>query len=159
MNRHRFTGGAPLRFQGDVGQVGGMELLPFGFLVFVSATLLFANVWGVIDAKFAVTSAAREATRAFVEADGVDAAIAEALSRGEETMIAYGRGGERASVGEPVLAEPFGRCARVSITVTYEVPVIAIPFIGGFGSLEPVESTHSEIVDPFRDGLEGVASC
>jgi hypothetical protein len=85
--------------------------------------------------------------------------ITEALSRGEETMIAYGRNGERASVGEPVLAEPFGRRARVSIIVTYEVPVIAIPFIGGFGSLEPVESTHSEIVDPFRDGLEGVASC
>ncbi|MFT5203188.1 MAG: hypothetical protein ACI9C1_002585 [Candidatus Aldehydirespiratoraceae bacterium] len=159
MNRHHSVSGAPSRVGGDAGQVGGMEVLPFGFLVFISATLMFANVWGVIDAKFAVTSAAREATRAFVEADGVDAAIAEARSRGEETMIAYGRGGDRANVGEPVLAEPFGRCARVSITVTYEVPVIAIPFIGGFGSLDPVESTHSEIVDPFRDGLEGVASC
>jgi len=139
--------------------VGGIEVLPFGFLVFVSATLLFVNLWGIVDAKFAVTAAAREATRAFAEADSESAAVAAARQRGTETLDAYGRGGDRGTVGLPVLAEPFGRCARVTITVSYEVPVLAIPFLGGLGSLSPVESTYTEIVDPFRSGLAGVAGC
>jgi hypothetical protein len=147
------------RCRGDAGQVGGIEVLPFGFLVFISVTLLFVNVWGVIDAKFAVSAAAREASRAFVEADSGSAAVEAAIRRGNETLDAFGRGGERATVRPPVLAEPFGRCVRVTITVAYEVPVIAVPFLGGFGSLSPVESTSSEIVDPFRSGLDGVANC
>jgi hypothetical protein len=57
------------------------------------------------------------------------------------------------------MTEPFRRCVRVSITVSYEVPVIAVPFIGGFGSATPVESTHSALVDPFRSGVDGAASC
>jgi Flp pilus assembly protein TadG len=147
------------RCRGDAGQVGGIEVLPFGFLLFISATLLFVNVWGVIDAKFAVTAAAREASRAFVEADSESAAVEAATRRGNETLDAYGRGGERATVGTPVLSQPFGRCVRVTITVAYEVPVIAIPFLGGLGSLSPVRSTSTGIVDPFRSGLDGVTSC
>lgn len=159
MNRKTAAHIASSRCRGDIGQVGGMEVLPFGFLVFICGTLLFVNVWGVIDAKFAVTAAAREAARAYVEADDAAQAHAEAQARAVETMDAYGRGGDRVTIANAELSEPFGRCARVSITVTYDVPIIAIPFIGGLGNLEPVESTHTEIVDPFRDGLDGVASC
>ena len=147
------------RCRGEAGQVGGIEVLPFGFLVFVSATLMFANVWGVVDAKFAVTAAARESARAFVEADSAEAAASAATRRAEETLVAYGRGGDRATIEAPSLAEPFGRCARVTIVVSYEVPVIAIPFIGGFGSIAPVEATHTEVVDPYRGGLDGPTSC
>ena len=53
----------------DCGQVGGIEVLPFGLLVFIVGTLLVANAWAVVDAKLAVTSAAREAVRSYVEAD------------------------------------------------------------------------------------------
>lgn len=147
------------RARGDRGQVGGIEVLPFGFLVFVGATLLFVNVWGIIDAKFAVTAAAREAARAFVEADTEAAAVQAARRRGTETLRAYGRDGERSSVGSPTLDEPFSRCARVTITVTYRLPALTIPFIGGLGSLAPVEATHTEIVDPFRSGLAGATTC
>ena len=49
-----------------------MEVLPFGFLMFVSVTLLLANAWAVIDAKLAVSAAAREAVRAYVESDDPD---------------------------------------------------------------------------------------
>lgn len=153
------TAGEPRRGRGDAGQVGGVEVLPFGFLVFVSATLLIVNAWGVIDAKFAVTSAAREAVRAFVEADSAADGSRVASARGLETLEAYGRNDERAAVGAPELDEPFGRCARVSITVSYEVPLIAIPFIGGFGSATTVQATHSAVVDPFRSGLAGPATC
>ena len=147
------------RGRGDAGQVGGIEVLPFGLLLFVGATLLFVNVWGVIDAKFAVTAAARESVRAFVEATSEEQATAIARQRAVETLTAYGRGGDRAAVDAPVLAEPFGRCARVSITVSYAVPSIVIPFIGGFGAATRVSSTHSGVVDPFRSGLDGVAAC
>lgn len=147
------------RCRGDRGQVGGIEVLPFGFLVFVAATLLIANVWGVVDAKFAVSAAAREATRAYVEADSADQAAATSQQRGHETLAAFGRADGRASVGQPVLAEPFGRCTRVTIVVSYSVPVIAVPFIGGLGNIAPVTSSHTAIVDPFRDGLHGEANC
>lgn len=153
------TGSDCGRCRGDAGQVGGIEVLPFGFLVFVAATLLFVNVWGVIDAKFAVTAAARESTRAFVEAGSATEAAAAAGRRAEETLAAYGRDGARASIGAPQLAGAFGRCARVTVSVSYKVPVIAIPFIGGLGSIEPVSSTHTAVVDPFRSGLSGAATC
>lgn len=149
----------PCRCRGDAGQVGGIEVLPFGLLTFVSATLLFVNAWGVIDAKFAVTAAARESVRAFIEADTLAEATATATRRGTETLGAWGRDDERATVGSPAIGASFGRCVRVSITVSYEVPLIQVPFIGGFGSATPVESTHSALVDPFRSGLDGPSTC
>lgn len=147
------------RLHGDGGQVGGIEVLPFAFLVFVSATLLFTSVWAFVDAKFAVSAASREAVRAFVEADSAPEAAAIAQRRGRETLDAYGRSGERATVGDPELEAAFGRCVRVTITVSYEVPAITIPFLGGLGSATPVVSTHSALVDPFRSGLAGPATC
>ena len=128
-------------------------------MIFISGTLLFANVWGVIDAKLAVTSAAREAARAYVEAPGAIAATAAADQRAMETLAAYGRDGERAQVMVPAPTDGYTRCARVSVTVSYDVPALAIPFIGGFGDLAPVTSTFTELIDPFRDGISGVALC
>ena len=43
----------PIRRRGERGQAGGMEVLPFGLLVFVAGTLLLVNIWGVVDTKFA----------------------------------------------------------------------------------------------------------
>ena len=147
------------RRRGDRGQVGGIEVLSFGFAVFVSMTLVVANAWGVVDAKLAVTSAAREAVRAYVESADSSTAAAAAARRASETLSAYGRSGARATVGEPVLAGSFRRCGRVAVTVSYDLPVIAVPFFGGLGSLPPVSSTFSEVIDPFRSGLAGSARC
>ncbi len=141
------------RRQGDHGQVGGIEVLPFGFLIFVSVTLLIANAWGVIDAKLAVTSAAHEGVRAYVEADNATTAATAARQRAAETLNGYGRGGARATIGTPVLNGDFRRCARVTLTVSYDLPIVAVPFIGGLGRLKPVTSTLTEVVDPFRSGL------
>ena len=59
------TGGGPAErvplLRGDAGMVGGIEVLPFGVLIFVVGSLLVANAWAVVDTKFMVTSAAREA--------------------------------------------------------------------------------------------------
>jgi len=152
-------GGRHRRWRGDQGQAGGIEVLPFGFLVFVSGVLLMANVWGVIDAKMAVSGAAREATRAFVEHDDLRSAGEASARRAREALAAYGRNDSRASVAVPKLSHGFRRCGRVSITVSYEVPAISLPFIGGLGSLSAVSSTHSELIDPFRDGIAGAAQC
>jgi hypothetical protein len=46
------------------------------------------------------------------------------------------------------------RCRKVTATVTYRVPTIAVPWIGAFGSgFLTTSARHSEIVDPFRSGL------
>ena len=143
----------------DRGQVGGIEVLPFAFLLFASVTLVIANAWGVVDAKLAVTASAREAVRAYVETTGDSAAADAARRRAVETLDAYGRGGSRSTIGEPSVEGPYRRCGRVTVTVAYELPVIAVPFIGGLGHLRPVESTFTEVIDPFRSGLPGTARC
>ena len=54
---------------------------------------------------------------------------------------------------------PFARCTRVTVTVHHPVPAIRLPFIGGFGHAFDVVARQSEVVDPYRSGLPGEASC
>lgn len=145
------------RCHADHGQVGGIEALPFGLLIFVVGTLLIANAWAVVDAKFATDAAARQAARTFVE--GVDAATAarEATDSALASIAGHGRDPDRARV-EAVGSLDLVRCARATFQVTYEVPALTLPFIGGYGPAPfRVRSTHSELVDPFRSGLPGSA--
>ncbi len=136
----------------DGGFVGGFEAIPFGVLVFVVGTLLIVNAWAVVDAKLAVTAASREGVRVFVESDA-DTASQQAASRAAQALTAFGRSDGREIVG-PVVAEgSFSRCARVAMEVSYEVPAISLPWIGGFGDGVTVRSVHSEIIDPYRDGV------
>lgn len=163
MRRHRHKPCDAIRSQesrlrGDIGQVAGIEVLPFGFLLFVCVTLLFVNVWGVIDAKLAVTTAAREAARAYSESATESVAQSAATTRATETLSAYGRDAQSASV-DVVSLTPFGRCTRTKITVSYRVPAISLPFIGGLDGPQRVESSFTEVVDPFRNHLAGAAKC
>ncbi|HEV8297037.1 MAG TPA: hypothetical protein VGQ20_07070 [Acidimicrobiales bacterium] len=147
-------GAALGRWRNEQGQVGGIEVLPFGLLVFVAGSLLIANAWAVVDAKLAVTAAAREATRAYVEAPDAVAAQHAARARARETLSAYGRGDDGRVDVDVGAEQRLVRCARVSITVTYEVPALTVPFVGGFGGAIHAKATHTELVDPYRDGLE-----
>lgn len=137
------------------GQAGGIEALPFGILVFVVGALLIASAWAVIDAKLAVVSAAREGARTYVESDGAAEAGARARAAAEEAMANHGRGGP---VDVEIDAPSFTRCAPVAVRVAYEVPAVPLPWIGGLGAIE-VAATHRERIDPFRDGVPGVAAC
>jgi hypothetical protein len=151
----------------DRGQVGGIEALPFGLLIFVVGVLLIANAWAVVDAKLAVDAAARQASRHYVEADvggghTADEAAEAAVRAGLDALAAHGRDPAAASLGlsslEPVGGqEGFSRCARATFTARYEVPALTIPWIGGFGDGFAVTSSHSELVDPYRDGVPGSA--
>lgn len=161
--------GVRRRRHDDRGQMGGIEALPFGLLVFVVGTLLVVNCWAVIDAKLATDTAAREATRHFVEAPVVDAsgagvAESQAVAAGLEALAAAGRDPGRATVALTGLESPGGRgyvrCARATFTASYRVPALTLPWIGGYGGGFEVRSSHSELVDPFRDGVPGEAgSC
>jgi hypothetical protein len=139
------------RWRNERGQIGGFEVLPFGLLLFVAAMLVMTNAWAVIDAKLATSSAAREATRAYAESTSATEGYAAIERRAHEALAAYGRDGDRVEIR--IDAEPFGRCARVTVEVSYHVPALTVPFIGGFGSGVTARSRHSEIVDPYRSGL------
>ena len=129
------------------GQVGGLEGLVFGVLVFVFGTLLVGNAWAVVDAKSAASAAAREATRAFVESSG-DAAAVEA---GMQAFEGHGRSRDRARVVRT--AGELVRCERVVFEAAYVVPLVSVPVIGGAGQGLRVSARHSEVVDPYRSGL------
>ena len=143
-------------YRDERGQAGGIEALPFGLLIFVVGALLVASAWAVIDAKLAVVSAAREGARTYVESDDAGSAEVAAIAAAEEAMANHGRGGGiEVDIDSP---GSFTRCAGVQVQVTYEVPAVPLPWIGGLGAIR-VSSTHSERIDPFRDGLAGEAQC
>jgi hypothetical protein len=148
------------RWRDDSGQVGGIEVLPFGLLTFVVGTLLVANAWGVVDAKLTVTSAAREGVRAYVEATDQTSALAAADEAITQAVAGHGRDPDSTTIeirhdGD----EPFARCTRVTVTVHHRVPAIRLPFIGGYGHAFDVVASQSEVVDPYRSGLPGEATC
>jgi hypothetical protein len=142
----------------DEDGVAGLEALAFGVLIFVFGTLVVVNAWGVVDAKMATTAAAREATRAVVESDGTTDLGALAGSVAAGTLAGHGRDPDRLTA--TALTGSLARCARVRVEVTYRVPTIQVPLLGGFGDAGiEVRGTHTEVVDPFRSGLAGEADC
>lgn len=149
-----------LRLTGDRGSVGGVEAVPFGVLTFVVGSLLVANAWAVVDVKLAVTSASREATRRYVEAPSAERAHTDAIQAAQDVVRAHGRAPERVRVHVQHDGDrSWGRCTRVAVQLSYPVPALTLPWIGGYGDAFDVRAEHSEIVDPFRAGLAGVAEC
>lgn len=144
----------PARGRGEAGFVGGFEALPFGFLVFVAGTLLLANAWAVVDAHVAADAAATEAVRTFVEASGDGGA---AIAAGEQAALDAIEG-QGKSAGRTTIAwegAELVRCQPVTATVTYRVPTIAVPWLGSFGGgVVTTSARHTEVVDPWRSGLE-----
>jgi len=136
------------------GVIGGAEILPFGFLVFVVGTLLLLNVWGVIDGKLAAGAAAREAARAYVESPGpAEVAMEDAVGAATAAFEGHRIRTDTLSV-RAIDSTAFERCATATFEITYAVPTIRLPWIGGLGgSAVEVRARHSEVVDPYRDGV------
>jgi hypothetical protein len=125
----------------EAGFVGGFEGLLFGLL----------------DTKFAVDAAAREAVRAYVEAPDAGSAGQQSQEAALETLAGYGRPRPGATIR--LIGGGFGRCERVTIEVAERSPMIVLPWIGRVGSGGRVSAEHSELVDPFRAGLPGTSTC
>ena len=139
--------------------LAGVELLPFGFLIFVLGVLFFGQVWAVVNAKSMTESASREAARSFVESTGdIGNAAAEAQFAAEGVVSSSGRSSSRATV-TPVTPLKLERCALITYEVSYKVPLLVLPHLPSFGDGIIVKSSHTEIVDPFRSGLDGEAGC
>jgi hypothetical protein len=143
--------------RGDDGFAGGFEGLLFGLLLFIAGTLLVAFAWGVIDTKTAVTEAARQASRTYVEAPDAATAGGQAQAAAAAALQGYVRDPARARVR--MATGSFARCGRVTISVSYPAPLFLLPFIGRVGTGETVTADHSELVDPYRTGLPGTAQC
>jgi len=135
----------------ESGQLAGIEVIPFGLLTFVVGVLLIANAWAVVDAKIAVSTAAREATRAYVEApaDADPLTLADAAAR----SAISGAGRDPAQLVLTPLEATFARCETVRFEASYRIPAIRVPWIGGFGTGFTATARHAEIVDPYRTGL------
>jgi len=140
----------------ESGQLAGVEAVPFGLLTFVVGALLVANAWAVVDAKMAVSAAAREATRAYVEApaDGDPLALADAAAR----SAIEGAGRDPAQLVLRPSEATFARCGTVRFEASYRIPAIRVPWVGGFGAGFTATARHAEIVDPYRTGLPGPAN-
>lgn len=135
----------------EAGQLAGAEALPFALLVFVAGTLLVANAWAVVDAKAAASSAAREATRAYVESPVSSDPRARADAAGREAVRGMGRDPDKLRLVS--LEADFSRCAQVRFEARYPVPALTIPFVGRFGTGFWAVARHGEIVDPYRSGV------
>jgi hypothetical protein len=135
----------------EAGQFAGVETLPFGLLVFIVGVLLVANAWAVVDAKLAVVSAAREATRAYVESPPESDPVARAEAAARSAVEGAGRDPSRLTL-TPLDAD-FRRCAEVRFEARYPIPLLTLPFVGGYGSGFTAVARHGEIVDPYRSGV------
>jgi hypothetical protein len=145
------------RGSGEDGFVGGFEGLLFGFLIFVVGTLIVAHAWGIVDTKFAVVEAAKQAARTYVEAPSAAVAGPEAQQAADQALAGYGRVPGRAAVS--LESGDFGRCQRITIAVSYPAPILELPVVGRVGTGQSVRADHSELVDPYRTGLPGTSSC
>jgi len=138
------------------GALGGMEVLPFGFLLFVAGSLLLTNAWAVVDSKVAASAAAREAARAYVESTGPgEVALGQAHVAARAALEGHGRNPGRMRL-DAVGPLDFRRCARVTFEVGYRVATVTVPWVGAFGG-GVIETTarHSELVDPYRSDVPG----
>ena len=154
------------RAHGERGVVGGVEVLPLALLVFTAGMLLVMNAWAIVDARLAVAGAAREAVRTAVEAPDPTDAFSSGETAARQHFAGSGRDGDRLAItwssggsdGDRATGPAtFGRCQRLVATASYVVPAVAVPWIGGLGHAATVSATASELVDPLRDGVPGVA--
>jgi hypothetical protein len=137
MNEDGPVAGTGTGWADEAGFVGGLEALPFGVLVFVVGVAMLVNAWGVIDATLAASAAARRAAT-----DAIDGHKADP-----------GRWDLRTEGGADLR-----RCARVTFVVTYDVPTFRLPWVGSFGGrVITATGRHSEVVDPYRQGLSVAA--
>ena len=142
----------------ESGQIAGIEVLPLGVLTFLVTTLLVANAWAVVDAKLAVSAAAREATRAYVEAPGTSDPYALADAAARAAVVGFGRQGERLELR--LVSGAFARCQVVRFEASYRVPALVLLWVGdgGKGRGFTASAVHSEVVDPYRSGVPGAGS-
>ncbi len=136
------------------GQAGA-EVIAGCIVLIIGLVFVFANLWAVIDAKMAVSSAARNAAQAYVEES--TPGDAEFAARAEARELLSSRFPERWNA--QMSSDGFERCQPVSVRVTVDIALISVPFLGSFGGTKTVSATHRSRIDPFRSGVPGEIHC
>jgi len=139
----------------EVAGQAGVEVLGLGVLVFVIGTLVVANAWAVVDAKFAVAAAAREATRAYVEAAPADDPLGRAHEAARAAIASSGREPQRLTL--ELLEGGFARCRTVRFEASYPVTHVVLRALGDGPGTTIASARAAELVDPFRSGVPGEA--
>ena len=126
-----------------------VEFVHLSVLLMVPLVYVLIVVFQVQSAAFAVTEAARQAGRAYAQADSATEGRAVASAAVELALRDQGLAGDDLEVSAPDGLAPG---ASVRVTVVHQV---TLPVIGGlFGEVEPhipVRATHVEVVDRFRE--------
>ena len=127
-----------------------VEFTYLAVLLMVPLVYVLTTVFLVQRAAFAVTEAARQAGRAYVQAETPDEGRAVAAAAADLAMVDQGL----EATDPPAIEAGDGLTpgATVRVTVVHEV---TLPLIGGlFGEVQPhipVRATHVQVVDRFRE--------
>lgn len=129
-----------------------VEFLAVGLLVLVPIVYLVVTLARVQAAAFAVSTASREAGRAFTTATSEDSAYGRARAAAAISFEDYdfGSGGtvSVACDGAPCL-RPEGR-VEVVATVSVRLPLVPDFLAGAIPAAVPVSASHVATVDRFR---------
>jgi len=133
--------------------------MAFGILVFVIGTLVVVDAWGVVDAKMATSSGAREAARAYVEGPSQQGALRDA-----NQAVAVAMNGRRTRSWQLTVRNANGsagydRCGQVVAEVSTDLARVPLPLLRRAAGTFRIQSSHTEVVDPYRAGIPGTAKC
>lgn len=131
-----------------------VEFIVLGTLFLIPLVYLIATLAQVQGAAYAVTTAAREAGRAFTTAESEASAAPRAHAAAKVSLADFGQsvGSEGGEVliscdGAPCL-RPEGR-VQVTVRVTVHLPLVPPMFAGALPTEIPVSATHVSTVDRF----------
>jgi Flp pilus assembly protein TadG len=129
-----------------------VEFLVVGLLLLVPVVYFIVTLSRVQAAAFAVSTASREAGRAFTTATDEDVAYARAEAAARISFEDYNFGADGTMTlrcdGAPCL-RPAGRVEAVA-TVTVRLPLVPDVVSGALPAVLPVSATHVATVDRFR---------
>ena len=128
------------------GQVGGVESIPFGVLVFIVGTLIAVNGWAWLSTHRAADSIAREYLRTYTEQHSETEARAAASDVAGIIIESRSISPDRVTINAPTTHEP---CELAEVTVAIAIPAMRLPFITNLGA-RTVAVTHVERMDPYR---------
>jgi len=126
----------------------GQALVETAIVLPVLLVLAFGVVMAgrVVHAKIAVQAAAREAGRALATAPSEEGGLTDADTAARSAADGYGLSADGLSVA--LESNGFARDGTVTATVSYDVGLGGLPFIGDLDVT--VSSSHSENVEPYR---------
>ncbi|MCZ7525481.1 MAG: hypothetical protein M5U14_03285 [Acidimicrobiia bacterium] len=135
--------------RGEAGFVALEWATGIGLLLFPVAVLVVAlPAWS--ERQVAATVAAREAARAWVESGDDTAGFLAAGTAVDEVVANHGIDPGEVSVGYEGTVRTRDPGARVRVTVSVEMPVLAFPGLFAEGRFFTWSAVHQEPVDPYR---------